>query len=130
MEQLKRLDFIKSKLEEATRNIKSATKSGLPMEQNIPGFESFSIGIRDVQNQLNRTEHGDKKQPSYDMPGDCNSIDIDFILKDSLRRIRTHVYDGENMHKAKSIRDLHEGRKQQFLSYSRTYSAKDFKAIR
>lgn len=97
MEQLKRLDFIKSVLEEAIHKIESATEKGLPIEQKLPGFDSFDISIIDVQKQLTHTEHGDL---FYSVPGNCNSINIDFKLKGSSRYVRTCVYDGERIYKA------------------------------
>lgn len=100
MEQLKRLDFIKNVLEEAIQNIESATEKGLPAEQKLPGFDSFRIIIRDVQNQLRRTEYGDERDSFYNAPGNCNLIDIDFKLKGSSRCVKTYVYDGERIYKA------------------------------
>ncbi len=98
MEQLKRLDFIKSTLEEAIHNIESATEKGLPAEQNLPGFDYFDINIQDVQNRLKRTEDSDKS--FFGKPGDCNSINIEFKLKGSSRNVRTSVYDGERIYEA------------------------------
>lgn len=100
MEQLKRLDFIKNVLEEAIQNIESATEKGLPAEQKLPGFDHFYVGIRDVQNQLRRTEYGDERDSFYSAPGNCNSIDINFKLKGSSRYVKTCVYDGERIYKA------------------------------
>jgi len=99
MEQLKRLDFVKSALEEATRSIESATERGLPMEKGLPGFEHFRISIRDAQKQLRRTEYSDEKDSFYSVPSNCNAIDIDFRLKGSSRKVETHVYDGERIYK-------------------------------
>lgn len=100
MEQLKRLDFIKNVLEEAIQNIESATEKGLTAEQNLPGFDFFDISIIDVQNQLWRTEYSDERDSFYDAPGNCNSININFRLKDSSRNVNTRVYDGERIYKA------------------------------
>lgn len=100
MEQLKRLDFVKSALEEATRSIESATERGLPMEQGLPGFEYFDISIRDLQKQLMRTKYGDENDHLYGLPGSCNYIEINFRLKGSSRNVETHVYDGERIYKA------------------------------
>ena len=100
MEQLKRLDFIKSALEEATRKIESATEKGLPIGQAFPGFKHFSIYIEDVQKQLRRTDSSDERTSSYSAPGSCNFIDIAFRLKGSSRYVETVVYDGERMYKA------------------------------
>lgn len=100
MEQLKRLDFIKNVLEEAIQNIESATEKGLPVEQKLPGFDYFYISIDDVQNQLRRTEYGDKRDSSYSAPGNCNSINIDFELKGSSRYVKTRIHDGERIYKA------------------------------
>jgi hypothetical protein len=61
MELLKRLDFLKNTIEEATHRIESATEEGLPMDQKIPGLDRFDIDIYDVQNQLHRMEDKDKK---------------------------------------------------------------------
>ena len=99
MEQLKRLDFIKGVLEEAVRNIESATEKGVPAEQKLPGFDFFHICITDVQNQLRRTAHSDKSDDYFSAPGNCNSIDIDFRLKGSSRYVKTRVYDGERIYK-------------------------------
>ena len=98
MEQLKRLDFIKSTLEEAIRNIESATEKGLPAEQNLPGFDFFNISIQDVQNQLERTEYVDRRD--FSAPGNCNAIRISFRLKGSPRYVSTSVYDGKRIYKA------------------------------
>lgn len=100
MEQLKRLEFIKNALEEATDNIESATEKGLEMEQSFPKFESFDIYIIDVRDQLWRTESSDQKDSSYSAPGNCNSINIDFRLKGSSRHVTTNVYDGARIYKA------------------------------
>lgn len=100
MEQLKRLDFIKSVLEEAIHNIESATEKGLLAEQKLPGFDSFYISIRDVQKQLRRTKYGNERDSLYSEPGNCNSINIDFKLKGSSRSVETCVYDGERIYKA------------------------------
>lgn len=100
MEQLKRLDFVKSALEEATRSVESATERGLPMGQEFPGFERFHVSITDVQKQLARTKYGDEKNSFYSAPGNCNWIDIDFRLKGSSRYVETRVYDGERIYKA------------------------------
>ncbi len=99
MEQLKRLDFIKSALEEAIYNIGSATEKGLPAEQNFPGFDSFDIRIYDVQNQLLRKKDSDDRNSFYSMPGNCNFINIVFRLKGSSRNVKTHVYDGKRIYK-------------------------------
>ena len=99
MEQLKRLDFVKSALEEATRSIESATGRGLPMEQGFSGFEDFHISIIDVQKQLMRTGYSDEEY-SHCAPGSCNVIKIGFRLKGSSRNVKTDVYDGERIYKA------------------------------
>ena len=98
MEQLKRLDFIKNVLEKAIQNIESATEKGLPAEQELPEFDYFYVGIRDVQNQLRRTQYGNVRNSFA--PGNCNSIDIHFKLKGSSRYVETYVYDGERIYKA------------------------------
>ena len=98
MEQLKRLDFIKNVLEKAIQNIESATEKGLPAEQELPGFDYFYVGIRDVQNQLRCTQYGNERNSFA--PGNCNSIDIHFKLKGSSRYVETYVYDGERIYKA------------------------------
>ena len=100
MEQLKRLDYIKSALEKAINNIESATEKGLSAEQNLPGFDFFAISIEDVQNQLRRTKFSDTMDSVLSMPGNCNSIVIDFRLKGSSRNVGTHVYDGKRIYKA------------------------------
>ncbi len=102
MELLKRLDFIRDVLEEATRNIESATERGLPMEQGFPGFEYFSVSIMDVQKNLVRTENKDKY--SFNMePGNCNCIDIMFKTKGSSRDVKTAVLDGKRIYKAEEV---------------------------
>lgn len=103
MELLKRLDFIKSVLEEATRNIESATERGLPMEQGFPRFEQFFIFIQDVQKQLCRSEDRDERDSTYSEPGNCNWININFKLKGSSRSMKTKVYDGRRIYKAEEL---------------------------
>ncbi|MBR3329475.1 hypothetical protein IKG29_03045 [Candidatus Saccharibacteria bacterium] len=100
MEQLKRLDFIKNVLEEAIQNIESATEKGLPAERKLPGFDHFDVIIIDVQNQLWRTKSSDERDSLRSVPGNCNSIDINFKLKGSSRYVETCVYDGERIYKA------------------------------
>lgn len=100
MEQLKRLEFIKTTLEETTNNIESATENGLLMEQSSPKFKFFDVDISDVQNQLKRTEFSDIEDSFRSAPGNCNSINIRFRLKGSSRNVETAIYDGERIYKA------------------------------
>ncbi len=95
LELLKRLDFIKSKLEEAIQSIESATGKGLSLRPSVPGFDDFRVIIHDVPNRLTHTEDG-----VY--PGshsrDCSWIEMDFKLKGSHDYIETNVFDGERIH--------------------------------
>ena len=100
MEQLKRLEFVKSTLEGVIRNIESTTERGLPASENLPGFEYFRIFIVDVQKQLWRTDISDRKDTSFSAPGNCNYIDMKFRLKGSTRNVKTRVYDGKRLYKA------------------------------
>lgn len=101
MEQLKRLDFLKDKLEEATSRIKLATEQGVMAETRPPGFKIFTISMEDVHNKIMREGTGERryidKNLSYSKY-QCNSIDINFILKDSFREILTCVHDGERVY--------------------------------
>lgn len=100
MEQLKRIDFIKTTLEESIDKIEMATKDGKVLSQVFPQFDSFNISIRDVQNQTRSTKYGDTTDSSYSAPGNCNSIEVDFRLKGSSRSVDTRIYDGERILKA------------------------------
>lgn len=95
----KRLEFVKNVLEKTIKETNDATAKG-QTAQNFSQFDFFNIYIRDVQNNQSCTEDCDNEDRSYDAPGNCNWIEIDFRLKEAQRNLSTRIYNGENIYKS------------------------------
>lgn len=97
MELLKRIDFIKTTLEDAIDKIKIHKGDKEILSQVFSQFTSFDISILDVHNQIRSTKDDDIREQLYRRSGDCNIIDVIFSLKGSSRTLRTTIYDGERI---------------------------------
>ena len=96
LEQQKRLDFIKNALESYISEIEQATKEN-KLEPEPTQIKNLDITISDVGRQLRSTENSDIHDSFRSVAGNCNSIEISFVLKDGSRRLETNIYDGENI---------------------------------
>ncbi len=97
LELKKRIDFIANTLTKAIADTQLATERGESATTKLPGTDYFHIGIEDVQNSLTRYLDSDSVNSFYRAPGNCNSVNVKFKLKDSSRFIDTSIYDGEHM---------------------------------
>lgn len=96
IEQLKRIDFIKTTLEDAIDKIKMH-RDKMVSFQIFSQFAYFHIYIQDVHNQIRITPYGNTEDSFYNAPGNCNRIDVSFRIKGSSRNVETNIYDGERI---------------------------------
>lgn len=108
IEQLKRIDFIKTTLEEAIDKIKMDKRGKMDLSQVFSQFALFDISIKDVHNQTRSTVYHDEKDSSYSAPGNCNFINVEFRLKGSSRTVKTTIYDGERVFDGERILSVDE----------------------
>ena len=108
IEQLKRIDFIKTTLEEAIDKIKMDKRGKMDLSQVFSQFALFDISIQDVHNQTRSMVYHDEKDSSYSAPGNCNFINVEFRLKGSSRTVKTTIYDGERVFDGERILSVDE----------------------
>lgn len=97
MELLKRIDFIKTTLEDAIDKIKIHKGDKEILSQVFSQFTSFDISILDVRNQIRSTKDDDVRESLYSRPESCNIINVVFSLKGSSHTLRTTIFDGERI---------------------------------
>ncbi|MBI1147049.1 hypothetical protein JEO88_03585 [Candidatus Saccharibacteria bacterium] len=108
IEQLKRIDFIKTTLEEAIDKIKMDKRGKMDLSQVFSQFALFDISIQDVHNQTRSTVYHDEENSFYSSPGNCNFINVEFRLKGSSRTVKTTIYDGERVFDGERILSVDE----------------------
>ena len=106
LELAKRLDFVMDALEKATEEIEAATEAGVRAPAHIPGIESMSIIINDVQNGTEITENNSVAKRALQAPGACNDISLDFKLSGSTHYVSTRIFDGAHPYKPEEARNL------------------------
>ena len=100
LEFAKRLDFLMDALQKATDEVEAATAAGKKASSRVPGFDSLTIILRDVQNGVDRTSLKDERNSGIQVPKSCNSIFFDFKLAGSGHNVTTRIYDGEHPYQA------------------------------
>lgn len=100
LEFVKRLDFLMDALQKATDEVEAATAAGKKASSRVPGFDSLTIILRDVQNGVDRMSLKDERNSGIQVPKSCNNIFIDFKLAGSGHNVTTRIYDGEHPYQA------------------------------
>lgn len=93
MEFMKRLKFIGTTLREVTEEIERATRNGVSASIVPPQFSSFDVKLYDYRHKKEVDVRGDSDYWSNETR---NHIRIDFKLKESIKEIRTIVYDADD----------------------------------
>ena len=93
MEFMKRLKFIGTTLREVTEEIERATRNGVSASIVPPQFSSFDVKLYDYRHKKVVDVRGDNDYWSNETR---NHIRIDFKLKESIKEIRTIVYDADD----------------------------------
>ena len=108
IELFKRIDFIKTTLEDAIDKIKMDKRGKMDLSQVFSQFASFDIYITNAQNRTKSNERSDT-DPLFTRENVwCNMIDVVFKLKAESRTVKTTIYDGERVFDGERILSVDE----------------------
>ena len=108
IELFKRIDFIKTTLEDAIDKIKMDKRGKMDLSQVFSQFASFDIYITNAQNRTKSDERSDTNPLFTRENVWCNMIDVVFKLKAESRTVKTTIYDGERVFDGERILSVDE----------------------